>query len=198
MPTNPDPNSPYLPARLEATFGVRAPGTPSMAGLPTPQAGDVSFPAPPSVNGAPAGRPPTTTGQPSAPTFDTTIPPPPPQAGMLGVAPTAPTPAGPAAPAAPAAPGGVIGALPRQPSASELPAGAAIQTPMGTASRNPVTGEQSVALSPEGQQRYREAVVAKREQLGPLPAVFRHPSLPEMPAEPGRLDFNPLLNRWVR
>lgn len=190
MPTRPDPNSPYLPARLEATFGVSAPGTPSVAGLPTPQAADLSYPAPPAINTAPPGRPPAVKqpGQPAAdapaPFAAGTIPPPPPQAGMLG--------------APGAAPGSVIGALPRQPSASELPAGAAIATPMGTASRDAVTGEQSVALSPEGQQRYREAVVRKREELGPIPGVMRHPSLPEMPVELGKWNYSPFTNRWVR
>lgn len=199
MPTRPDPNSPFLASRLESEFGVRAPGTPTTAGMPTPQTTGVSFPAPPSANTAPAGRPPTTTGTPAAPGAAPALPPPPPQAGMVGPGTSAaPAPAPGSSTAAPAAATPVIGALPRQPSASELPVGAAIQTPMGTASRDAVTGEQSVALSPEGQQRYAAAVVAKREELGPVPSSMRHPTLPEMPVELGKWNFNPFTARWVK
>jgi hypothetical protein len=46
-------------------------------------------------------------------------------------------------------------------------------------------------LSPEGQQKYKEAVVAKRKALGPVPKFAQMPGAPELPVELGKSAFNP-------
>lgn len=60
MPTEVNPMDPNATGagRLQAMVGGREPGTPSVAGKPTPQAGRYSFPAPPAPATAPVGRPP--------------------------------------------------------------------------------------------------------------------------------------------
>lgn len=63
-------------------------------------------------------------------------------------------------------------------------------SPFGATTVNP-DGTSSTALSPEGDMRYRAAVLAGREALGPLPRIFRNPGLPQMPYELGRWNFNP-------
>lgn len=54
----------------------------------------------------------------------------------------------------------------------------------------------SLALTPEGDMRYRQAVVAGREALGPVPRVFKHASLPELPYELGQHNWNPFTSSW--
>src|SRR5574341_796668 len=61
MPTVPTENSPFAASLLQREMGRRTPGTPSVAGNPTPQAGVSRFPNPPGVSMAPPGRPPTIT-----------------------------------------------------------------------------------------------------------------------------------------
>jgi hypothetical protein len=53
-----------------------------------------------------------------------------------------------------------------------------------------------LALTPEGEQRYRESVVRLRESLGPMPNIFRMAGMPEMPVEPGKQNYNPFTGRW--
>lgn len=165
MPTQPDSDSPFLPARLEADLGIkREPGTPTMAGKPTVQAGDFSFPAPPAPAAAPAGRPP-----------ETNVPQAPAAPAQRKPATTAPgqTVQSPAA-TAPTADGGVA------------------PLPPGTLTTPTVRADGSVQenLTPEGAQRYRESVVALRTRLGPVPSIFRNAALPEMPVELGRWNYN--------
>lgn len=188
MPSAPNPDSPFMDSRVEAALGIRAPGSPSSAGKPGVQVGDVSFPAPPSVNtGAP--------GRPSAPSTP---------------APVA-APSQPAQPAAASAQGGRqqgvsgSGTIPAAPSATGaqqalngLPAGAAVATPLGVASTGPDGQQQLSSLTPEGAQRYREVVVQKRAELGPIPGIFRNPALGEMPVEVGRWNYNPFTGSWVK
>lgn len=89
MPSAPDPNSPNLDTRLQATFGMRAPGTPTSAGKPGVQAGDLSFPAPPGAQSAANGRPPEPkTPVPTAATPQAKTPQAKPGGGEQGVAPT--------------------------------------------------------------------------------------------------------------
>lgn len=190
MPSAPNPDSPFMDSRLEATLGIRSPGGPSSAGKPGVQAGDVSFPAPPSPATAPPGRP-------SAPSGPAPI-----------AAPATPTPApAPAQPAAPRQEGASgTGATPTAPTAdgaqqalNGLPVGAAVATPLGVATTGPDGQQQLSSLSPEGAQRYREVAVQKRTELGPIPSVFRNPGvLPELPLEVGKWNYNPFTGQWVK
>lgn len=156
MPTQSNPDSPFVGAQLDAALGGRVPGTPTTAGKPVVQAADYQFPAPPALNTNAPGRPP-------KPAIPAPLAPPaatPKAATPLAAGPSSPPPqqdvgletadAGPAAPPVPA-----------------------IDT-----------------------QRYREAVVQLRTRLGPVPRVFRHPSLPELPVEPDKPNWNPFTGMW--
>jgi hypothetical protein len=161
MPSQPDPNSPYLPTQVQSDFGIHPPGTPSLAGKPTPQAADVTFPAPPAVASSPVGRPPTPGSPAPTPTATPTVP-------MPTAPPTAPgVPAAPAPAMPPTAPPLVV------PGASAAPG-----------------GDPRLALSPEGDARYRDAVVQGRAALGPVPTIMRNPNLPQMPFELGKRNYN--------
>lgn len=46
-------------------------------------------------------------------------------------------------------------------------------------------------------QRYREAVVQTRNRLGPVPSIFRHPSLGEMEVVPGGHNYNAFTGLWT-
>lgn len=177
MPSQPNADSPYLASRLQADMGVRVPGTPTSAGKPGAQAADLSFPAPPAPASAPAGRPPAT----------------PSPAPATPAAPATPG-AAPARPAAPQAQPGAA-AAPTQPGAAVPPAGPPV---LGTPAGVDAQGNQQFALSPDGDMRFRQAMVQRRADLGPLPRVFRHPSLPEMPVELGHANYNPFTGTWVK
>lgn len=172
MPTAPDPNSPYIDNRLQAEFGMRDPGTPSSVGKPGPQMADISFPAPPAVNAALPGRP-SDAGAPVPPTA---------RPKQL----QRPTQA--------AAAVGAGGSQPAQPGAAPVP-------PLGqktVATIDPSTGAVSHTLTPEGDMAYRQNIVKLRNQLGPIPRVFVHPTLPELPVEPGQWNLNPFTGQFTK
>lgn len=157
MPTQSDPNSPYVDTQLQAALGGRPPGTPTTAGKPVAQAANVSFPAPPAVSAKPNGRPPK---------------------------PTMPTPGMPSASAPVAATPSAAG--PGQAPPGEQMSGIATEEAGPAAPQQPAVDTQ----------RYREAVVQLRKSLGPLPRVWRHPSLPEFPVEVGKPNWNPATGMW--
>lgn len=66
-----------------------------------------------------------------------------------------------------------------------------VQTPYGTARQDPETGASKLTLSPEGQQKYKEAKAALRKKLGDLPASLSMPGMPEFPVELGQYNYNP-------
>lgn len=202
MPSSPNANSPFMESRLQATFGVKAPGSPSSAGKPGVQAADVSFPAPPSPASAPPGRP----AGPSATPTPAPIPPPPPP-------PPAPAPA--TAPAAPKPDGGGQSAggemwpnaqAPQQPQQAggemwpnvSAPAPAPAPPAPSVVAGVTALNQPQLSLTPEGEQRYRQLVVRTREALGPMPNVFRMAGMPEMPVEPGRFNYNPFTGSWSK
>lgn len=168
MPSQPNPDSPYLASRLQATLGVRAPGTPSQAGSPDVQVGRVSFPAPPAPASAPVGRP----SNPVAP-------------APAAVVPTAPAATPSASPSSGQQTASSTSMQPQQ--QPPLP----IAPPLGAP-----RPDGSLALTPEGDMRYRQAVVAGRDALGPIPRVFKHASLPELPYELGQRNWNPFTSAW--
>jgi hypothetical protein len=168
MPTAPDPNSPFLPARLEATLGINAPGTPGVAGNPTPQAaGPMAFPAPPAPATNFPGRPAT----PKAPT------------PLVGV---------PTASKTTATPAQAKPATPTQGATAEAQTATAVPGPKLTPG-----ADGSLAVTPEGDMAYRQAVLAGRDRLGPIPKLFRHPTLPEVPFQLGTHNYNPFTGAWV-
>ncbi len=82
----------------------------------------------------------------------------------------------------------------RVPSRSELqglPPGMTVQTPYGT-----VDSSGKLTLSPEGQQKYREAVVQKTRQFGHFPGA-QDPNAPKPPITLGKPSYNPFTNQWV-
>lgn len=176
MPSQPDPNSPFMAPRVESALGIQAgPGAPTAgAGTPGPTASSVSFPAPPAVNSAPPGRP---------------------------AAATAPTPMGaPAAtPAAKVTPTATV-AAPAGASAGPttgLPAAPVAPAPHVVPTTN-AFNEPQLSMTPEGAQRYREVAVQTRERLGPVPHVFRHADLPELPVTPGQWNYNPFTGQFTK
>lgn len=169
MPTASNPDSPYLAAQVESILGGRVPGTPSTAGKPTPQPADFGFPAPPSVSARPTGRPPATVA-------------PGPFTMPSASAPAAPTPSA-------AGPGNPL--VGQQPQGAQQPA----QRTEGAAPQ-PASPTPAEATA-EATQRYREAVVATRSRLGPIPRVFRHPLLPELEVVPGKPNLNPFTGIWT-
>lgn len=90
MPSQPAADSPFAASLLQREMGPRQPGTPSVAGKPSPQAAGVKPPNQPGVNTAQPGKPPVNTGpmpaQPMAP------PAPTPQPGFGAMAPVPPDP----------------------------------------------------------------------------------------------------------
>ena len=190
MPSAPNADSPFMDSRLQATFGVKAPGSPSSAGKPGVQAADVSFPAPPAPASAPAGRP-------SATPTPTPIvaPPPPPQSGEMWPDAHAKV----AAPATPPQSGEMRPDASGGQPTSQAPAGMvpAVQPPVPSVVAGVTALNQpELVLTPEGAQRYRESVIRTREALGPMPNVFRNAGMPEMPVEPGRPNYNPFTGSW--
>lgn len=184
MPSQPDPNSPFLASRVQATFGVRAPGTPTIAGSPGVQAGSMNFPAPPAPAAGIPGRPTTPTAPvPAAPIPAVATPPAP--APVAAPQPSAPLPTTP-------------GAAPKPQGATAAPAPptvASLGTP--TPGADP-TGASDLLLSPEGDMRYRQAVLAGRETLGPIPRIFKHALLPSLPFELGASNYNPFTSQWSK
>ena len=82
----------------------------------------------------------------------------------------------------------------RVPSMAELqdvPPGVKIRTPYGEVGR-----DGSLSLSPEGEVKYKEAVVARRKQFGPHPFAD-DPNAPPTPARLGRHMFNPFSGQWI-
>lgn len=205
MPTKPRPDSPYLASRAQNMTGGRGAGDPTITGQPTPQPSVPNFPAPPTANTAPNGRPPNTRPPEPTPAPPQPIPPTNPITSATGTVPPPPPQAQPVPPPpseAPAPPSPVQGGfrpfgstlplqLMKQPTPAQLLPGQPVQTPHGVATRT-ANGDQELTLSPEGQQRYKETVVRKRQELGPMPKVLQTiPGLPELPVEPGRWNYSP-------
>lgn len=177
---------PPMPAQ-PAPPGTLPPGNPGAGARPTPQPQPPGQPAPtPRPPGGQGLTPPPTTPPAARPQ-----PPRPPQPGQQPPAARPPVrPPQPGQPApAPRPP--VRPPQPGQPAAFGGPGATdGVVSPLGTATVNP-DGSASMALSPEGDMRYRAAVLAGREALGPLPRIFRNPGLPQMPYELGRWNYNP-------
>lgn len=144
------------------------------ASLPLSQAAGPAAPSMPSAAGTSPQKPSMPQQQAVAPTPGVApTPPPQPQIGTPGPAPTL--------------------QLDRVPSRSELmgmPPGTQVQTPYGTMDS---TGK--LNLSPEGQAKYKEAVVQRRKAFGPHPFA-NMPGAPEMPINLGKPAFNPFSGRW--
>lgn len=84
--------------------------------------------------------------------------------------------------------------LDRVPSPAELvsyPPDVEVVTPYGTMNR-----DGSLKLSPEGEAKYKEAVIARRKKMGPHPFAG-DPNSPQMDVRLGGRMFNPFLNQWV-
>jgi len=87
--------------------------------------------------------------------------------------------------------------LSRMPRPGEVPPGTTVQTPFGTV-EDDGTGTSSMALSPEGTQKYKEAKAALRKKLGAMPAGLDLPGMPEFPIELGQWNFNPFTGKQER
>jgi len=83
----------------------------------------------------------------------------------------------------------------RVPSAAEmasLPEGTRIQTPYGEVDRSG-----RITPSPEGEVKYKEAVVMARKRLGPHPFAG-DVNAPPFPVRLGRANINPFTGMWMR
>lgn len=129
---------------------------------------------------------PSTAGKPTPQAANFNFPAPPAPAAAPVGRPPAPSMPAPMAPSAPAP------SAPTPSAAGPTGAPAETRTGVGTAEAGPAAAAAPVVDT----QRYREAVIQVRTRLGPVPRVFRHPSLPEMPAEPGVPNFNPFTGMW--
>jgi len=72
-----------------------------------------------------------------------------------------------------------------------LPAGTTVQTPYGD-----VGADGRLALSPQGQELYKQAVVAKQRKFGLHPWAG-DPRAPQPPVTLGRPSFNPFTGQWI-
>lgn len=182
------------------------PGAPPTASRPSPA-------NPPAVAGAPVGRPPLPPPSfpggagralPVAPTAAAATPSPTQPGPAPGLqrqaAPTKPPmPPGQKAPgapaeAAPALPAPLVQQFDHVPSLGELvdvPEGAQISTPFGTMDRSG-----KLTLSPEGEMKYKEAIVARRKKFGAHPFAADPNSPPPEVRLGGRM-FNPFSASWV-
>lgn len=119
-----------------------------------------------------------------------------------------PQPGGTAAPTPPNMPGGtgpgiqtsttatpLVMALDHVPDAAEragMMPGTQIQTPYGS-----VDSQGNLIPSPEGAQKYQQAVVTARRSFGPHPWAD-DPQAPPAPVKLGRKNFNPFLGTWSK
>jgi len=189
---------------------VGQPKAPAVPGGPPRPSLPAQVKNPPGVATAPVGRP--SSGPPAfggaAGTRLPSVQPP--------AAPAVPTTPGPAArpamprPAAPAAapaaspttpPAALPGAgsmavnFDRVPSAYEIsqaPEGTAINTPYG-----PIDRSGNIQFTPEGEQKYKEAVVSRRKDFGPHPWAA-DPAAPPPPARMGGSMINPFTGVWTK
>lgn len=144
------------------------------------------------LGGRPPGTP-TMAGQPGVQPASFNFPAPPaPAAAPPGRPPnpSAPAPLAPTTPTPTATPGGatVTVAMP--------PGGGAAQPAAAARPTEVPLGGVAPALSPANAQLYRETIVKARAALGPVPRIFRHPNLPELPVELGQPNFNPFTGLW--
>ncbi len=163
------------PPSVQPPFSGRA-----SASLPLSQAAGPAAPSMPSASGGSSTGPqkPQMPSAPVAPTAGVTPVQPQPQQAQIGQA----------------NPGPQLH-LDRVPSRSELmglPPGTTVQTPYGT-----MGGDGKLTLSPEGQEKYKEAIVQRRKSFGAHPFAGM-PGAPEYPIELGKPAFNLFSGQWSR
>jgi hypothetical protein len=89
---------------------------------------------------------------------------------------------------------GLVQSFDRVPTPAELaevPEGVEVQTPYGAVAR-----DGKLTLSPDGEVKYKEAMVKRRKQYGPHPFAG-DPNAPPAPARLGGRMFNPFSGQWV-
>lgn len=133
---------------------------------------------------------PSTAGQPGAQAANITFPnPPAPASAPPGRPPNGGTPAPTATGAQP------VTGQPASPPVA-LPPEQPLAKAGDTAKAMGVPDQSLMAAEQARKQAYQEAVVSKREELGAVPSVFNHPSLPQLPIELGKPNFNPFTAKW--
>jgi len=113
---------------------------------------------------------------------------------MEGVKSRLPQPGGPAPTAAQGVPARPTMQLDHVPSRSELldlPQGVQFQTPYGSVDENG-----NLTPNPEGDAKYREALVERQRKFGPHPWAG-DPNAPPPPVALGKPAFNPITGRWL-
>ena len=83
------------------------------------------------------------------------------------------------------------------PRPGEVPPGTVVQTPYGTV-EDDGQGGSSLALSPEGTLKYKEAKASLRKKLGAMPAGLDRPGMPQFPVELGQYNYNPFTGAMER
>jgi len=173
QPVPPGLPLPVAPSPWHTEPQKQPPWHPLPPGLPGP-------PTPPSWHPEPQRPPPVSPGPPLQ------APPQPPAPGQRPHPPTQPS--------DPTQPSGLTLPSNRVPSRGELamlPAGVTVDTPYGS-----VGADGRLALSPQGQELYKQAVVAKRRKFGLHPWAG-DPRAPQPPVTLGRPSFNPFTGQWI-
>ena len=104
-------------------------------------------------------------------------------------------PATPAEPTATTTPPALTQSFDRYPSKfdiSQVPEGVNVMTPYG-----PMDRSGNIQFTPDGEVKYREAVVQRRKDFGPHPWAG-DPNAPKPPARMGGWMINPFTGQWRR
>ena len=91
-----------------------------------------------------------------------------------------------------AAPSFQLERVPTAAEMSQLPEGTTVTTPYGT-----VDASGKLTPNEATQQKYREAVVARRKQFGPHPFAS-DPNAPQVNVELGKPSYNPFTGQWLK
>ncbi len=193
--------------QLSKAAPLSGPPVPNMGGIPTPS---TRPPRPPAVMGPSEG----TNGRPRTSSDSLTVgqnpnspyrlpgPPPAPVEAPGAPAPApAPQPAPAPAPAQPGQPQTAAPAVPMKPqmairSTQDLPAGVEVDTQLGTAYKDPTSGQVATKLNATGKAAFQRSQAGQLQRFGSYYGSD-DPNHPRPPIESGLPLFNPDTGKWI-